>query len=50
MGRINIEIPEENHRKLKAVCALNGDVIRDFIISALDEKVKKERKNAVQSK
>ena len=43
MGNINIEIPDDVHKKVKAFCALQGTTIKDFIISALDEKLSKER-------
>ena len=42
MGNINIEIPEDVHRKVKAFCALQGMTIKQFIISALEEKLKKD--------
>ncbi len=41
MGRINIELPEELHRKLKIVCALKGITIRDYIVSALQIELSK---------
>ena len=41
MGRINIEIPEELHRKMKAHCALNDITIIDFINDSLKKRIKK---------
>ena len=41
MGRINIEIDEENHKKLKAFCALKGITIIEYINDALKEEVEK---------
>jgi predicted HicB family RNase H-like nuclease len=43
MTRVNIEIDDEVHRKLKVVCALKGITIIQYINSALEEKVKKEK-------
>lgn len=31
MKRLNIELSEENHRKLKAACAATGDSITDVV-------------------
>ena len=42
MGRINIEIKEENHKKLKALCALRGITLIEYINKALKEKVEKD--------
>ena len=41
MGNINIEIPDDVHKKVKAHCALQGTTIKDFIIKALEEKLKR---------
>ena len=41
MGRINIELPEDLHKKLKVVCALKGITIKDYIVSALQYELSK---------
>ena len=41
MGRINIELPEELHKKLKVVCAMKGMTIKDYIISTLESEISK---------
>ena len=43
MGRVNIEIEDELHKKLKVACALQGKTIQDFINGALIEKLKKKK-------
>ena len=43
MGRINIEIPDDVHRKLKSVCALNGLTLIDYINEALKDKLSREK-------
>ena len=40
MGRINIEIDDDVHRKLKSLCALHGKTIIEFINETLEEKFK----------
>ena len=48
MGNINIEIPDEVHKKVKAFCALKGTTLKEFIIKSLDERLNKDKiKNAV---
>lgn len=41
MGRINIQLPEDLHKKLKVVCALKGITIRDYIVSVLQSELTK---------
>ena len=45
MGRINIELDEDIHRKAKAHCALEGITLARFVEQSLRNKVEKE--NAV---
>lgn len=40
MGRINIEVPEKTHRIAKAVCAIEGMTLIEFINKAIEEKLK----------
>lgn len=40
MGRINIEIPEEAHKKIKIACAMKGKTLIQFINEAVEEKLK----------
>ncbi|MFH1849053.1 MAG: hypothetical protein ABH879_02600 [archaeon] len=40
MGRINILIPDEMHRKAKARSALEGLTLTEFINQAISEKLK----------
>ena len=44
MGNINIEIPKEVHKKLKIASAVNSITIKQYIILALQDSVKKRGK------
>ncbi len=41
MTNVNIELPEELHKKLKVVCALDSITIKEYIVKTLEEKLKK---------
>ncbi len=41
MTNINIEIPDELHKKAKVKCAIEEMSIKDFVIKAIEEKLKK---------
>ena len=41
MARVNIEIPDDMHRKVKVDCALRGVTLIEFINKAVEEKLKK---------
>lgn len=41
MVNINIEIPEDLHKKIKIFCAMNDLTLKDFIINTLKESVDK---------
>ena len=43
MVNINIEIPEELHKKLKFSCALKDQTLKDHIIRILEEKSKETK-------
>ncbi len=43
MGRINIEIPDEEHRRAKAVSALKGITLVEYINLAIEEKLKRDK-------
>jgi predicted HicB family RNase H-like nuclease len=42
MTNINIEIPDELHKKVKIQCAVEEKTLKDFIAEALEEKIKKK--------
>ena len=42
MTNINVEIPEEVHKKLKVACAMKGISLKQAIIELLEKKVKDE--------
>jgi len=43
MVNINIEIPEELHKKLKFSSAVKDQTLKDYIINILDEKSKETK-------
>lgn len=43
MAGVNIQIPDELHRKAKIVSALRGITLKDYIIKALEDRVAKEK-------
>ena len=42
MGRVNIEIEAELHKKLKITCAIEEKTIQEYINLLLKEKLKKK--------
>ena len=44
MGNINIELPEDVHKRLKAYCVLHDLTIQAFVTKALERRLKKEVK------
>ena len=48
MGNINIDIPEELHRKIKVICAMNEISIRDFLVKSLAERIGKKEVKKTQ--
>ncbi|MEM2131072.1 MAG: hypothetical protein QXR96_00980 [Candidatus Woesearchaeota archaeon] len=45
MTNINIEIPDELHKKLKIQSAIEEKTLKDYIVYVLEEKIKKIEKN-----
>jgi predicted HicB family RNase H-like nuclease len=41
MVNVNIEIPEELHKKAKIKCAIEEITLKEFIIKAIEEKLRK---------
>ena len=41
MTNINIEIPDELHKKVKIQCAVDETTLKEYIVNALEEKVSK---------
>ncbi len=44
MTNINIEIPDELHKKLKIQCAVEETTLKDYIVITLEEKLQKGNK------
>jgi hypothetical protein len=43
MSRVNIEIPDELHKKAKVACAVNSITLIDFINKAVEDRLKREK-------
>ena len=41
--RMSIDVSMELHKLLKTCCALKSETIRDYVVRAITEKIKKER-------
>jgi len=46
MVNVNIEIPEEIHKKAKLDCVLKEITLKEFIIIAIEEKLKTKSKDS----
>ena len=46
MTRVNIELPDELHKKIKIVCAVKETTLKEFIRDRLDKKVNNKGKNS----
>lgn len=44
MGRVNIEIPDEVHKRMKSVSALKDVTLIEYINTAIEEKLKRMKK------
>jgi predicted HicB family RNase H-like nuclease len=44
MTNINIEIPDELHKKAKIQCAIDEKTLKEFIIEAIEEKLQQKKK------
>ena len=44
MTRINIELPEELHRKIKVICAMEGKTIKEMVEEVLEKELEKGQK------
>jgi len=44
MTNINIEIPDELHKKIKIQCAVDETTLKDYIVSAVEEKLRQKGK------
>jgi hypothetical protein len=42
MTNVNIEIPDELHKKLKIQCAVEEKTLRDYIVQSLEDRLKKK--------
>ncbi|MBW3022495.1 hypothetical protein KY308_00120 [Candidatus Woesearchaeota archaeon] len=44
MTRVNIILPEELHKKIKVMCAVEGSTIKEYIKEVLDKKINSKSK------
>lgn len=42
MTNINIEIPDDLHKKVKIKCAIDEVSLKEFVLSAIEEKIKQK--------
>ncbi len=42
-NRLSIDLPPEEHRKIKAYAALHGVTIREYVLESLRERLRKEQ-------
>jgi predicted HicB family RNase H-like nuclease len=42
MTNINIEIPDDLHKKVKIKCAIDEISLKEFVLSAIEEKIKQK--------
>lgn len=43
MGNINIELPEEVHKQLKAQCVLKDMTLQEYVSKALEKRLRSEK-------
>ncbi|MBN1502385.1 hypothetical protein JW930_02475 [Candidatus Woesearchaeota archaeon] len=43
MTNINIEIPDELHKKVKIRCAVDETTVKDFVIKAIENQVEEPK-------
>lgn len=43
MVNINIQIPDDLHKKAKIKCAVDEVTLKEFIIDAIEDKLKKKK-------
>ncbi len=43
MGNVNIELPEDLHKKMKIACAVTSQTLIEFVNKSLEDKVKTEK-------
>jgi len=48
MARINIEIPDEVHKKVKVACALKEMTLIAFVHDAIQKKLSSEKEESVE--
>ena len=43
MTNVNIEIPDELHKKVKIQCAVDEMTLKEFIVRAVEERLKRKK-------
>ena len=43
MTNVNIEIPDNLHKKAKIRCAIDEITLKEFVIKAIEEKLKRKK-------
>lgn len=42
LRNLHVEVPEPFHRKVKMLCAMQGCTLKDYAVTALEEKVARD--------
>lgn len=50
LSRITIDIPEEDHKKFKALAAIRGKSMRELVVEAIKNHLEEDNKTGVESK
>jgi len=44
MTRVNIELPEDLHKRIKVICAIEDKTIKELVEEVLEKELGKEKK------
>jgi hypothetical protein len=47
---LHVEVPESFHRRVKMLCVLQGSTLKDYALSALEEKVARDEQEMRKGK
>jgi predicted HicB family RNase H-like nuclease len=47
---LHVEVPESFHRRVKMLCVMQGSTLKDYALSALEEKVARDEEEMRKSK
>ncbi|MBY0110241.1 MAG: hypothetical protein K2X90_03970 [Candidatus Babeliaceae bacterium] len=50
LSRITIDIPEEDHKKFKALAAIKGKTMRELVVEAIKNHLEEDKKTEQESR